>query len=60
MTTQTPQAPKNAPQSLPVVPTGDYWQVIPPRQDSLLEIVERMIRTTEEISREIEKIKSML
>ena len=45
---------------MPVVPHGDYWQVIPTQQDSLLEIVERMIRTTEEISREIEKIKSML
>ena len=56
----TTQAPKNAPQSLPVVPHGDYWQVIPTQQDSLLEIVERMIRTTEEIAREIEKIKSML
>jgi hypothetical protein len=57
MTTQTtPETPVNAPQSLPIIPTGEHWQVIPPPPLSLEERLQRIIslcEQSEKLAREI-------
>ena len=65
MTTQTtPETPKNAPQSLQIVPHGKYWQVIPPpppkKDKSIFATLQRLVAATDQMAIEIEKLKSML
>jgi hypothetical protein len=62
MNTQTtPETAANAPQSLPIIPTGEHWQVIPPTpSDPILTSLDRLIWATDRMAEEIEKLKSML
>jgi hypothetical protein len=58
MTTQTTQTP---PQSLAIVPQGTAWQVVPPpRKESINDILERLIRTSDEMAEVIAKIQAQL
>jgi len=59
MNTQTTQ--NTAANSLAIVPHGTAWKVVPPpRKESITDILERLIRTSDEIAEVIAKIQAQL